>query len=273
MEILEAETYMSSGVPGTLSQGRIVPKSIRQMDPVGCRQNKEYSKLKGTDFWTLNCTRMSSIRRAVLYPEIFNKKSAGFTLVELMIVIGIIASLAAIAMPQYKNYKKAAMQAEPALMLRHLMTAQEAYKAENGEYVRDRGQPCSDPISECTNRLGITKGDILFYEEGAGPKDCMWPPSDTPTNNFYYRSRLGFVVTDCRKLRYGYSSNGYYHIGRELGTTTSDDDRRVFPGCTDKYDTWVLHAETNELRHRGTANSDHNVQTTTQGYDANSQCL
>ena len=57
-----------------------------------------------------------------------------FTLIELMIVVAIIAFLAAIAMPQYFKYQAKARQAEVAINLASLHTAEQAYFAENGEY-------------------------------------------------------------------------------------------------------------------------------------------
>ncbi len=57
-----------------------------------------------------------------------------FTIIELMIVVAIIAFLATICVPKYFNYYAKAKQAEVAVNLASLHTAQQAYWAENGTY-------------------------------------------------------------------------------------------------------------------------------------------
>lgn len=61
-------------------------------------------------------------------------KSHGFTLIELMIVVAIIAFLSAIAVPKYFQYQAKARQVEVATMLASLHTAQMVYYAEHGRY-------------------------------------------------------------------------------------------------------------------------------------------
>ncbi len=68
------------------------------------------------------------------------KKSA-FTMIELMIVVSIIAFLATISIPRYFNYYAKAKQAEVAVNLASLHTAQEAYFAEHGEYCAQLSGP------------------------------------------------------------------------------------------------------------------------------------
>jgi type IV pilus assembly protein PilA len=58
-----------------------------------------------------------------------NKK--GFTLIELLIVVVIIGILAAIAIPKFANTKEKAYIASMKADLRNLITAQEAYFADN----------------------------------------------------------------------------------------------------------------------------------------------
>lgn len=61
-------------------------------------------------------------------------KSHGFTLIELMIVVAIVAFLAAIAVPQYFKYQAKAKRVEVAMMLSSLHTAMQTYYVEHGKY-------------------------------------------------------------------------------------------------------------------------------------------
>jgi len=63
------------------------------------------------------------------------KKEKGFTLIELMIVVAIIGILAAIAIPQFSQYRIKAFNGSAEADLRNLMTAQEAAYADTQAYV------------------------------------------------------------------------------------------------------------------------------------------
>jgi len=58
----------------------------------------------------------------------------GFTLIELMIVVAIIGILAAIAIPQFAQYRKRAYDSSSQTDLRNAKTDLEAYYAENFIY-------------------------------------------------------------------------------------------------------------------------------------------
>lgn len=61
-------------------------------------------------------------------------RTAGFSLVEMLIVMAIISVLIAIAIPQFFNYRKSGFEAQVKEDLRNAATAQEAYFADNRAY-------------------------------------------------------------------------------------------------------------------------------------------
>jgi len=63
-----------------------------------------------------------------------NKAVDGFTLVELMITVAILAVLAAVAIPLYANYVDRAKQADAIIGLKAAQMAQEQFFSENGVY-------------------------------------------------------------------------------------------------------------------------------------------
>jgi prepilin-type N-terminal cleavage/methylation domain-containing protein len=58
----------------------------------------------------------------------------GFTLIELLVVIAIIGILAAIAIPQFTEYRKRGFDARSKSDLRNLATAEESYFVDNEVY-------------------------------------------------------------------------------------------------------------------------------------------
>lgn len=88
-------------------------------------------------------------------------KRFGFSLIELMVVIAIIAFLAMIAVPNFNRFIAKAKRAEAYMNLNALYAAQKAYWAEHGTY-----------------------SDVLMGENGIGWK---------PEGNFYYT--YGFIGT------------------------------------------------------------------------------
>src|SRR5512135_2445696 len=62
------------------------------------------------------------------------KKSAGFTLIELMIVVVIIGILAALAIPRFMRVASKAKQSEAKQLLKQVYSMQHAYFAQNDSY-------------------------------------------------------------------------------------------------------------------------------------------
>ena len=61
-------------------------------------------------------------------------KTRGFTLVELMIVVSILAILAAVAIPAYNNYLNRAKQSDAIIGLKTAQMAEEQFYSENNAY-------------------------------------------------------------------------------------------------------------------------------------------
>lgn len=66
-------------------------------------------------------------------------RRAGFTLMELMIVVAIIGVLAAVAIPAYISYMHRARTAEAVTFLGEIRQRQESYRAEFGQYCSASG--------------------------------------------------------------------------------------------------------------------------------------
>jgi type IV pilus assembly protein PilE len=92
------------------------------------------------------------------------QNQTGFSLVELILVIGIVGILAATAIPQISFYRKRAYEAEIQSNLMNAVTAEEAYFTKNQTYkagVLDSGTPPGFYKSADVS-LASTAGDHTF---------------------------------------------------------------------------------------------------------------
>jgi prepilin-type N-terminal cleavage/methylation domain-containing protein len=78
------------------------------------------------------------------------RAEGGFTLIELLVVIAIIGILAAIAIPQFAEYRKRGFEADARSAARNLATAQEGYFATNNDY--------ASKVATLSGNYGFTQG-------------------------------------------------------------------------------------------------------------------
>lgn len=74
------------------------------------------------------------------------KREKGFTLIELLVVVAIIGILAAIAIPQFAEYKTKAFNGRAQSDLRNGITGEEAYFVDNEQYATCDTSSCASSL-------------------------------------------------------------------------------------------------------------------------------
>jgi len=126
-------------------------------------------------------------------------KRAGFTLIELMIVVSIIAFLAMISVPSFMRFLAKAKRAEAYMQLSSIYAAQKAYYAEHGTYANQLNGPHS-PGWKPEGYNGGGSGEKFYYTYGFGSgsegQHYFTGKLNTPAShlNKAYANKEGFLV-------------------------------------------------------------------------------
>ncbi len=107
-------------------------------------------------------------------------RTRGFSLIELMIVVVVIGLLAAIAIPNYREYVAAARRADAQAALMELAQFMERFYTANGRYLDADDDPPALPFTESPKDPGIKVYDLRLvaatgstYTLSAEPKGIM----------------------------------------------------------------------------------------------------
>ena len=114
----------------------------------------------------------------------YKKAKAGFSLVELMVVLAIINTTVALGIPASKSFKYKAIQAQAQMGLKTVTASAEAYFGEND------GTQDFSTLCPSTGTNGSHVYCNLVWGGTGGATDCNLP------------NPFGYKVTDCRKNYY-----------------------------------------------------------------------
>lgn len=110
------------------------------------------------------------------------RSAAGFTLLELMIAVAIVAILATIAVPSYQDAVRKGRRTDAMAALLDLQMAQEKYRANNTSYAGTLGALGYNAVSdEGYYDLAITASSANAFTATATPKSGTAQASDSCT--------------------------------------------------------------------------------------------
>lgn len=95
-----------------------------------------------------------------------SKTESGFTLVELVIVMAILAIIAAIVVPSYQKYVERARRVEGREMLQRIASAQERFYTNRNRYTNDMTTNAGLNLATTTSEGGYYAVTILVAADG-----------------------------------------------------------------------------------------------------------
>ena len=131
-----------------------------------------------------------------------NRKASqkGFTLIELMIVVAIIGILAAIAIPQYKQYTGRSQAAEAITLFSGVKTALGEYYNENGSWPNASGDANTEVGMSAPEEIsGTYVGSVTATDDGSGVVNVLFDDGvhDTLTMTFTPTDNTGTIEWTC----------------------------------------------------------------------------
>jgi type IV pilus assembly protein PilA len=111
---------------------------------------------------------MKAIRR-------IRREDEGFTLIELMVVVMIIAVLIAIAIPSFLGFRKSAQDRSAQSELRSVLLAEKAFWLENGDYTATAGDITAFEPNATLDAADPTAGVVMVLNATSAVSDivCM----------------------------------------------------------------------------------------------------
>lgn len=142
-------------------------------------------------------------------------KTAGFSLVELMVVVAIISGLIYLGMPRFRQFQATSRRAEAISTLGTIHKLQTLHQ-------QDKERFAEWPATKIVGNNGTTT------------RKCTWGTDGEDTGVKGAKS-LGFRPTGCEEMRYGYFILRNETGGKEnflaVAYAQSNADTRIYPAC------------------------------------------
>ena len=135
---------------------------------------------------------------------------AGFTLVELMIVVAIIGVLSAVAIPNFKKYQAKAKTSEAKIQLAAAYTAEQAFYGDFGIYHQCLSYMGFDPSRETQARYFA----IGFVTEASNTNDPAYASA----------RQNGLSQAQCQDVMAAAAGTTYFVAGKTIGQAVVDTD-------------------------------------------------
>ncbi|MBF0118221.1 MAG: prepilin-type N-terminal cleavage/methylation domain-containing protein [Desulfobacterales bacterium] len=145
------------------------------------------------------------------------KNRKGFTLIELMIVVAIIGILAAIAIPNFRNYQLKAKRSEAPTNLKAIKVSEESYRAESGTYKSCAATPATAP--QATKSAFTGGGANDFQAIGWSPSGNVYGQYTATNSNSTSFSGLATTDVDADAVRASFTCDHSTEVIQSGATT------------------------------------------------------
>jgi len=131
------------------------------------------------------------------------QRTAGFSLIELVIVMAILLLLASLAVPRLLDAEQQAREATAATFLRHVQAAQETYRLANQEYA-NRFQLFTEVGQELAAGEDVVVYSSYIFRLGRPAPDQWWctaePVRERARNKYFFLNETGTLRMEMGKL-------------------------------------------------------------------------